>query len=204
MCIFRTKALVLVTLVIISLLLPTASGGVGSDNPLAVFITLPEKDYDIGSEVTVGIWVYKEGVPYDAPLVLFEVGWYYYARSVNVSHVGMGEFESTFIIDEEDLRSVSSLYIKAEAWEGSGYGYYYAVDSTNIYMPNLEIDLQLTDPADQYPTPGQLVEFEVRTQFKGVPVDPDPGTLVVNLIDATGKEFEMMTERMDTGEYEGV
>lgn len=194
----------MVTLVIISLLLPAASGGVGSDNPLAVFITLPEKDYDIGSEVTVGIWVYKEGVPYDAPLVLFEVGWYYYARSVNVSHVGMGEFESTFIIDEEDLRSVSSLYIKAEAWEGSGYGYDNAVDSTYIYMPNLEIDLQLTDPADQYPTPGQLVEFEVRTQFKGVPVDPDPGTLVVNLIDATGKEFEMMTERMDTGEYEGV
>ncbi|MCK4969161.1 MAG: hypothetical protein KAS77_01490, partial [Thermoplasmata archaeon] len=175
----------------------------GSDNPLAVFLTVPGGEYDIGSEVTVGIWVYKEGVPYDAPLVIFEVGQYYDARSVNVSHVGMGEFESTFTIEEDDLGSISSVYIRAGVWEGTGYWDDYAGDSTYIYLPELEIDLQLTDPADQFTAPGRLVEFQVSTRFKGVPVDPDPGTLVVKLIDAAGKDFEMMTDRVDTGEYEG-
>ncbi len=203
MCIFLKRTTVLVTLVIISLVLPAAYGGVGSDNPLAVFLTVPAREYDIGSEVTVGIWVYKEGVPYDAPLVIFEVGRYYDARSVNVSHVGMGEFESTFTIEEDDLGSTSSVYLRAGVWEGNGYWDDNAADSTYIYLPRLEIDLQLTDPADQFTAPGRLVEFQVRTRFKGVPVDPDPGTLVVKLIDAAGKEFEMITDRVDTGEYEG-
>ncbi len=203
MFILRPMTIVLVAFLAASLLLPAANASVAYDNPLAVFVTVPEGEYDIGSEVTVGIWVFREGVPYDAPLVDLEVGWYYSARAVNVSHIGTGEFEATFTIEERDLEYLSYVYLVAEAQEGTGYydddvfGYAY------IYLPSLEIDLSLPDPSDQFPVPGELVEFEVRTSFKGSVVDPDPGTLVVELVDSTGKEYELMTERVDTGLYEG-
>jgi hypothetical protein len=180
---------------------PLVSSDVGWDNPLAVFLTYPEGLYHIGSEVKTEILVYNKTQPYDPYNVSLTLG-IMGGREINVTRKDVGHYNATFTIEEADVEFDIAVFMEVEASEGGGFEDT-ASQTTFIWITSLDIDLEIPDSIDRYPSPGQTVEFNVLFSYLETPVDPDPGTIEVVMSDSSWTETPITVTRVQTGVYAG-
>ena len=90
----------------------------GWDNPLAVFITVPDVEWDVGSEITVTVHVFNEGAYYDPDDVNLTMGEEY--KEVNLTKVDTGLYTGTFTVMEEDLDWDGDIVLEAAVTDGIG------------------------------------------------------------------------------------
>ncbi len=144
------------------------------DFPLNAFITYPEGDYDVGSTVTATVHVYLEGEYHDPVHVNLTVAGNVWPdnREIPMTRVGVGRYEGTFTIQEDDVYTIFN-----EVWlEAYFHGRAAQVRATGSFIPMTEpfhVDVHFPDPSDLYPEPGETVEFEINVTYERESVDPD-------------------------------
>jgi hypothetical protein len=181
----------------------SVNADIGDGHPLAVFTTWPDEIYRLGSEVTITVHVFKAGEYHDSDIVGMGVG--AQLRSVDLTRVGVGRHEGTFIVEEQDCRPTPVITVLA--WvRDLGPPEIEAVDWSHFYVEDifpLGVDIYLPHSKDQFPVPGQTVEFEVLFSHMGEPVDQGLNNLSVILNKSMIHERELEVSRIDTGRYSG-
>ena len=201
------KALLLIVLLILTAMAPAVSASLSWNSGLAVFITYPDGEYDVGDDLIVTVHVFREGVYYspdpdDITLTVEESD-----REIGLTEESEGRFKGIVTIAETDLDSGGDLELYAEVIEGFGM----LADSASDWKwisteagAGFDVALRLAEAVDIYPAPGDDVEFRVHVTHGGDPVDPDTDTLVVGYEDPGGTERELDMTRIGTGLFEGT
>ncbi len=192
----------IVSLLLLTAVSPIVCASVGWDNPLAVYITYPAGEYDIGVDVPVTVHVLKEGVRYDPDTLtlMVSVG----GREVPLTKGSVGTYTGTFTIEEGDIDSGSlTMFVTAEdglVIKDVAMGW------ANIYFATsdrFQADIETADDAPMTYSPGDNVPVTVTFTYDGTPVDPDDGTMAATLTGPGGSEGPLDLVRASTGVYEG-
>ena len=167
----KRAALILVAVLLLGPFSAMVPADVGMSSGLAVFMTWPDEEYDIGSQLDVTIHVYMEGDPFDPDTIYLIVG--YVDREMNVARSDTGKYASSFII-EEDMLGWGALYLTATAEvdamprsdEVKARGY------LHVPADPFEVSFLMTGFGDSNPLPGETIELEVTIEnVTGRPID---------------------------------
>ena len=180
-----------------------ASCSPGMDNSLAVYVTYPSDQYQVGSNLTVTVRVFREGGPFDPESVSLEVGWVWSSRDVLLSRASVGIFTGVFTIQMRDIMDgdvkISVTAVDGPSGDSATDVSWIAVDATEMFKIGFE---KPTDIMRNY-SPGETIDVSVRFTHDGVPVDPDDGSITFG-VDAWGCEIDREDlVRVSTGVYEG-
>ncbi len=195
----RHRQAALVIVMVLLSLVPINSSGLDEDGPIDVIMTFPSKDYRVGSDITLNVSVFVGGALRDPDQVsvTFGSGW----RELPLVHVSEGKFTSSTEILQEDPTIASQLYFKARASIGPGD----VTADTHLQYLNIpsdfDIDILVPDVADQYPSAGQTIEFNILTSYLGERVD------ATDLTAWYSEQFllqsDLAVERESKGDYRG-
>ena len=183
-------------------MMPVASAYCSWNSSLAAFIECPEGDYDVGSEVTVIVHVFRSGDYYDPDFVNLTVGHAYFGlREVNLTKASVGHYEATFTILEDDVDWEGDIFLEswvedgAEPDEVDAYAYF------TIGRKEFDVDVHLSDDPGLIREPGDTVEFEATVTLGGEPIDPDD--IWGYVVDSNWDDVPSTFDRVATGSYEG-
>lgn len=198
------KALILGILLSLSMVAPTAMAGTSYNSGMAVFMTIPDGDYDVGDDVIVTVHVFRSGEYHTPDQVSLTVG---EGRDIGLTEEATGRYKGVVTIAEDDLDTYGDLQLQADAQDG--YGWWADTASDWKWMETLagsgfDVAIRLAEAVDIYPAPGQDVEITVHVTYRDDPVDPDPDTLVVGYTDPAEIEHEITVTRVGTGLFEGT
>ncbi len=145
-----------------------------------VVITFPDEQYEFGSEVEVTIHVFDLGQTYDVQEVLLVVG--ETGREVGTTREGVGLFKGTFEIQEEDLSILYNMEISTKVKHEDVWVEPLSVVSIQtVYRHAFGVEVVLADFTDHWLRPGDTVGYDVLFTYMDEPVDPDPGSMYVEL-----------------------
>ncbi len=204
----RPRVTGLVCLLLIAMSATSAVASVGWDNPLAVYITSPKGDYDIGSSVTVTVHVFKEGAYYDPDTVNLTVG--ATDRDVTLTKSSMGVYTAQVTIEQTDVDEWDdAMYLSAYVTDGfmgrdmaEAWGYVFLMRGGG-YVGGFTVDINPGGPLFPKYGPGSTVDVLVEFRYEGMLVDPDEGTIDATLYDLEYDGTPMDLTRTETGVYEG-
>jgi hypothetical protein len=170
-----------------------------ADDGYNVFAGVPEGDYDVGSVVPVNASVFKNGEYFDPKDIHINVEQYDETqRRIEMTMLGQGRYTSNINIQLSDINKLGAVHYAVVAFFDPDYksdrGYVETVFDTAF-----RADIILIDPNDDWVSPGQDVEVEVKVTHKGEQVDPDPGTLIV-----TAELDSISLTRIAKGRYTGT
>ncbi len=199
------KALLLIVLLTLMAMAPSVSAGLSWNSGLAVFMTYPDGEYDVGDDLIVTVHVFREGeyhTPDSVELTVDGSG-----RTIGLTEEATGRYKGVVTIADTDLDTAGDLELSADVADGMGLWRDQASDwqwITTEAGTGFEVALRLVEAVDLYPLPGDEVEFQVHVTHRGDPVDPDTDTLVVGYLDPIGTEHELEVTRVATGVFEGT
>ncbi|MCK5253732.1 MAG: hypothetical protein KAQ96_12320, partial [Thermoplasmata archaeon] len=199
------KALLLMILLILTALAPAASAGLSWNSGLAVFMTFPDEEYDVGDDLIVTVHVFREGEYHTPDLVELTVD--SADRTIGLTEEAEGRYKGVVTIADTDLDSDGDMQLSADAYDGTGFWRDQASDWKWISTQagsGFDVALRLVEAIDIYPSPGQDVEFRVHVTHRDEPVDPDADTLEVGYMDPAGNEHELEVARIGTGLFDGT
>lgn len=199
------KALLLIVLLILTALAPAASAGLSWNSGLAVFMTYPDGEYDVGDDLIVTVHIFREGVYHIPDVVTLAVD--SADRTIGLTEEAEGRYKGVVTIADTDLNIYGDLELSADVTDGSGIWRDMASDwawISTMAGSGFEVAVRLVEAIDLYPSPGQDVEFRVHVTHRGEPVDPDADTLEVGYKDPAGNEHELEVARIGTGLFEGT
>ncbi len=201
----RFRASVIVAVLILTAIAPLASAGMGYDSGLAVFITYPDGEYDIGDDLIVTVHVFYAGEYHTPNKVSIDVG--ETSRDVGLTEESTGRYKGVVTIADDDLDEDGDLSIDATArdtgilWDNLAYDWAYI---TTMAGTGLDVEVRILDPMDMYPGPGDDVEFQVLITYRDSPTDPDSDSLEVVYTDPAENEHDLDVTRVGTGIFEGT
>ncbi|UCC93831.1 MAG: hypothetical protein JSW25_03960, partial [Thermoplasmata archaeon] len=199
------KALLLCVILILMALAPAVSGGLSWNSGMAVFMTYPDQEYDVGDDLIVTVHVFREGAYHTPDLVTLTVDTA--DRTIGLTEEAEGRYKGVITIADTDIDTWGDLELSAEASDGFGMFRDSASDwqwiSTSAGS-GFDVALRLVEGVDLYPAPGQDVEFQVHVTHRDTPVDPDSETLFVGYLDPAGSDHELEVTRVGTGLFEGT
>ena len=199
------KALLLIVLLILTALAPALSAGPSWNSGLAVFMTYPEGEYDVGDDLIVTVHVFRDGeyhTPDGVTLTIDNAD-----RTIGLTEEAEGRYKGVVTIADTDLSSWGDLDLTAQTWDGSGWWQDEATDYkwiSTLAGSGFDVAMRLVDAIDLYPGPGQDVEFLVHVTHRGDAVDPDSDTLEVGYMDPADNDYELTVTRIGTGLFEGT
>jgi hypothetical protein len=182
-----------------------AAADIGQNSSLAVFITYPDGEYDVGDDVIITVHVFRGGEYYDPDSVSLTVG--AEDREIGLTPQETGKFKGVVTIQDDDLSSLGTMRTKAEATYFVQIFSWSANDHINIptlVWRSFDVDVLVPDAMDLFPQPGQEVEFVVDLRYRGSPVDPDADTLMVQSIDPSDNTGPITVSRVATGRFQGT
>jgi hypothetical protein len=182
-----------------------AAANIGHDSPLAIFITYPDEEYDVGSDVIITLHVFLAGEYSDPQSVTLTVG--EDDREIGLTPQDTGIYKGVFTIEDGDLSDFGSLWVKAEAMVTFIIFDFFATDTATIPTvlgSAFEVAVKIPDARDQFPDPGQEVELVVDVTYLGSPVDPKSDTLEVRSTDPSGTSTPITVTRVATGQFQGT
>ena len=196
----RTLGVALVLLLFLGALSPVITADVGTENSLAVFITYPYGDYEIGSQVNVTVHVFQAGEYFDPEGVDLEIR--ESGKNIDLTKAATGVYTGNFVIVWEDLSDYLGVYLDANAEPISGSSVWHTVLMNTVYTRFQVSSVWLT-PADRELRPGQDITLEVQATYQGEFVDPDPGSIRVHVHDhdTEGDPINLDTTRIGVGRY---
>jgi hypothetical protein len=187
------KALLLTVLLILTALAPAASAGLSYNSGMAVFMTYPDGEYDVGDDIIVTVHVFRSGEYYTPDLVTLTVD--SADRTIGLTEESEGRYRGVMTIADTDLDTWGDLELTAEVSDGSGLWRDQASDWQWIStMAGSGFDVALRVD----------VEFRVHVTYRGDPVDPDTDSLVVGYLDPAETEHDLEVTRVGTGLFEGI
>jgi len=199
------KALLLIVLLIVTAMAPAVSASLSWNSGLAVFMTYPDAEYDVGDDIIVTVHVFREGEYYTPDLVTLTVD--PSDRTIGLTAESEGRYKGVITIADTDLDSWGDLELSADVSDGSGLWRDQASDWIWISTEagsGFDVALRIVEAIDLYPSPGQDVEFTVHVTHRGEPVDPDSDSMVVGYMDPAETEHELEVTRVGTGLFEGT
>jgi len=199
------KALLLMILLIMTALAPAVSAGPSWNSGLAVFMTFPDDEYDVGDDLIVTVHVFREGEYHTPDLVTLTVDTA--DRTIGLTEEAEGRYKGVVTIADTDLDSDGDLELSADAYDGTGFYRDQASDwkwISTMAGSGFDVALRLVEGIDIYPSPGQDVEFQIHVTHRDEPVDPDADTLEVGYMDPAGNEHDLEVARIGTGLFEGT
>ena len=199
------KALLLIVLLILTAIAPAASAGPSWNSGLAVFMTYPDGEYDVGDDLIVTVHIFREGVYHIPDVVTLAVD--SADRTIGLTEEAEGRYKGVVTIADTDLNIYGDLELSADVTDGSGIWRDQASDwawISTMAGSGFDVVVRLVEAIDLYPSPGQDVEFRVHVTHRGEPVDPDADTLEVGYMDPGGNEHELEVARIGTGLFEGT
>ncbi|MCK5414692.1 MAG: hypothetical protein KAJ35_04860, partial [Thermoplasmata archaeon] len=112
------KALLLMILLILTALAPAASAGLSWNSGLAVFMTFPDEEYDVGDDLIVTVHVFREGEYHNPDLVTLTVD--SADRTIGLTEEAIGRYKGVVTIADTDLDSDGDMQLSADAYDGTG------------------------------------------------------------------------------------
>ena len=170
------------------------------DRPIAVVLTFPDDEYDIDSEVPVNVTVYKRGELFQPDTTRFLVG--EAGREVGLRTHEIGRYQGGFSVRYSDLDDEGTIDLSVTIWDGTKK----VTDRCTVYTVlyrAFELDLILIDPRDAYPSLGEFIQFQVRSQYMGELVDPELNTLHLQVDDGVGLITDIALEWVGVGRFNG-
>lgn len=199
------KALLLIVILLLTAMAPATSAGLSYNSGLALFMTYPDQEYDVGDDLIVTVHVFREGEYYNPDLLTLTVD--ASDRDIGLTEEAEGRYKGIITIADTDLDAWGDLELYADATDGSGM----FADSASEWLwistqagSGFDVAIRLVEAVDIYPGPGDDVEFRVHLTYRGDPVDPDTDTLEVGYSDPAGTEHELAVTRVGTGLFEGT
>ena len=198
----RASACLLGIILLICAAMPLASAYCSWNSSLAAFIECPEGDYDVGSEVTVTVHVFRSGDYFDPDFVNLTVGHEYFGlREVNLTKASVGHYEATFTILEGDIDWEGDVFLESWVEDGAGPDEVDAYAYFTIRGKVFDVTLVLSDYSDLFPEPGDTVDYQATVTLDGEPIDPDE--IWGYVTDPDWDEVPSSFDRVGTGSYEG-
>ena len=196
----KTLGVALVLLLLLGTISPASTAELGTENSLAVFITYPYGDYEIGSQVNVTVHVFQAGEYFDPDGVDLEIR--ESGKYVDLTRTATGVYTGSFVIVWEDLSDYLGVYLDADADPISGYSVRDTVLVDTVYSRFQVYSIWLT-PVEGELRPGQDITLEVQATYQGEFVDPDPGSIRVHVHDhdTEGDPINLDTTRIGVGRY---
>jgi hypothetical protein len=165
-----------------------------------VVITYPYGEYEIGSEVDVTVHVFNYGQYCDAQEVLLIVG--EGDREIGTTRQGPGMFTGMMVIEEKDISPIYQVEVSSNVRTGDVWETPMGVTRIEtVYRRAFEIETVLPEFINHWPVQGETVHYDVYFTFMDEPVDPDPGTLDVDLSPRSWAYGDL--SRISTGHYNG-
>jgi len=170
------------------------------DDIYKAFIAVGSLHYDIGDTVEVSVWTLNRGVPEDP--VALEV-WVGVDRvPIECSRESTGRYSAEFALQGSQLEGEGWCRLGARGtFLNSTSGIQVVVGESNRFQTDLTggllVDIVVPDVEDEHVGTCQTVDFWVRSSFKGIPVDLDPGSLVID-----GWIYGVTTAHTGLGLYE--
>ncbi len=201
----RRYATIIGALLILTSLGTIATADLGWDNPLAVFMIVPDEEWDLGSEINVTVHVFNEGDYYDPDEVNLSIGEEY--RPINLTRVETGLYTGTFTVMEEDPDWEGDVYLEAEVtddggiWPDTASAYAWLWGSGSI-GGDFSVVCKAIDPGNNIAAPGDTVLIGIWTSYAAESVDPDAGTLEVEVYDDYSDPVTYDLNRVEMGYYE--
>jgi hypothetical protein len=172
---------------------------------MALFITYPDQEFDVGDDMIVTVHAFYEGEYFDPNSLLLTLG--ESGRDIGLTKAQTGRYQGVVSIQEGDVDEDGDLWVLTE---GSNPGFPFSDSARDDVWINtaaslgFDVDIAMADTMDIFPAPGDDVEFEVVLTYRDSPVDADADTLYVAYVDPAETETELTVTRVGTGQYEGV
>jgi hypothetical protein len=195
----RRYAFFVGALLLVTSMSTIVTADVGYGTPLAVYITVPEQEWAVGTDLDVTVHVFNDGEHYDPDEVNLTVG--DLARELNLTTESTGVYTVTFTIEEDDVDYDGDLFMQAYAIDGGGVWPDMAWDYVYLWGEGAQGDFSVyVDTSDYTAYPGQTVEASISTTFDGEPVDAD--VMDVYVYDTEYDPVTYDLNRVGTGDYE--
>jgi hypothetical protein len=192
-------------ILILTALAPAVSAGLSWNSGLAVFMTYPDQEYDVGDDLILTVHVFRDGEYHTPDLVTLTVD--AADRNIGLTEESTGRYKGVVTIADTDLDSWGDLELTAAVSDGFGLWRDQASDwvwISTMAGSGFDVAVRLVEGVDLYPSPGDDVEFQVHVTHRGEPVDPDADTLEVGYLDPAENEHSLEVARVGTGLFEGT
>lgn len=199
-----------VVLVGVLAVLAAVQPAMGAADSLGVIVLVPQGTYHVGDTVTVTVRVFSLGAATDPDTLTLVISGASAYRGLSYVRVGVGEFTSTFQIQQGDPAGLTyggptdivSVHANATAgglsWSGVG--------DLSVWPVPEALDMVLSVPQGWLPA-GTTVTVNATVSALGLPVDPDT-IQVWGSIDPPGSAYGPSVQigmgRMSTGSYSGT
>jgi hypothetical protein len=198
----RNYAILVGALLILTSMGTMVSADVGYDNPLAVFITMDDQEWDVGSDLDITVHVFNDGEYYDPDFVNLTVG--DMEREVNLTRESTGLYTVTITVLEDDVDYDGDLGLQVIATDEGPFWPDMAWDFVYLYGggggDEFMVFTYITDNSGSNAKPGQTIHVSIETTFSGEPVDPD--NLDVYVYDMNYDDVTYDLNKVGTGMYE--
>ncbi len=163
---------------------PIGSYGDIYPEPLTVIVTYPDEEYSIGDEVVINAHVFMNSERFDPDVIELEIGTD--AREMTPVRVSTGLYEAKVVIIESEITEWSGRYLRINTGVSiSDPGEQFDWDHTRIDIgpqPPLLV-VKVFGPNDYHTdsNDGHVLNYLITISYDGELVDPDPGSLEVEI-----------------------
>lgn len=174
---------------------------------LACFIIYPEGSYGVGDQINFTLLVFNKGIPTDCDTIIFQFATYNSERNISVNHSSIGVYYSIPFLQQHDLNHDGTTQIIMIAiWNPGTLNEKRVTDNYLFYSNQYEsfnVDIFIPEFIDNYPIPGQSIEFDIRCSFMDTLVNPDDGFPKVRLYDSNLYLGQLSLNHVKTGVFKG-
>ena len=170
----------IVTLLIILAPLALLSQSTSAEDAHQVYMFFEEQIYGLGDTVEINATVLTNSEYSDPVEIYVNIDQLDEShRRINMTRMSVGRFNANFTVqlgDVSDYGTVSFAVVAKfddDTYENDRAGFHTKLTET------LSANIVLTDPNDDVVEFGDDIEFTVKVQFMGEPVDPDEGSLII-------------------------
>ena len=199
----------LVSIALMILAIPSSSEALSSGpcrEPIIGFILVPSGVFTVGSTVPIDIMFFHEGQPTDPDSIDVLVG--ETGRHVELTRISAGVYSTDLLVLKEDPEPSSGLLrIQPNGNYSNESLACYIEDVSIMTLPPgsmFDMDIVVLDPADEYPLPGQTVEFGVSVDYRGLPLDVDSTDLHLGLSEDPHFFYPYNATRVGPGRFVGA
>jgi len=196
---------VLLEVLIVATMVAISSGQVAALHqgkthyPCYCFISCPSPTGEVGSETMLNASFYVMGELTDSESMTLQVRSH---RVIEMQRLSKGRYQAMFEIVEEDVS-----YREARVYAKALFqGRYYTSEPLDIQVSGYDrpdCQVVVLDPADEYPLPGEVIEYEVWFTLDGDPYEMNQSAFHVTLADDPHRGVGQSLTRLSEGRYYG-
>ena len=191
-----------ISIILLTVSLPDYNGESDENGILTLFITYPDEETGIGSEVEITVHVFLDGEYFDPDYVKLELK----ERMIDVelTRESTGRFKGTIEIEYGDLNDYHKMDLKAEATHPGLNSDTFSISMDTVHS-HFKIEMIWLSGEPGLFSPGDTVELEIRTLLHFDFIDPDEGSLKAFFYDYSVHGFNIPSyltiNRLAKGRY---